>query len=227
MRGEVPECRTSQSSFQKYLREISKSIYGTKLNLNCISGDWHRYNLKRKVAGLPVVSLEAFEERKTAHEKDAKNAENLDKQGKYYCVVSGKSFKNLKTYENHLLSKKYLEMVAKFKDKPAQTPLPPDSEGEEEEDDEEIEEVDSDEWEDEPIDVTECLFSGYQSSSMEKNLKYMSVHHSFFLPDAEYITDLEGLLRYLGAKVNIKWQFSPQYLYSLFKDCYLKVCKSH
>jgi len=163
--------------------------------------DWHRYNLKRKVAGLPVVSLEAFEERKTAHEKDAKNAENLDKQGKYYCVVSGKSFKNLKTYENHLLSKKYLEMVAKFKDKPAQTPLPPDSEGEEEDDDEEIEEVDSDEWEDEPIDVTECLFSGYQSSSMEKNLKYMSVHHSFFLPDAEYITDLEGLLRYLGAKV--------------------------
>ena len=216
MRCEVPQCRTSSSSFQKYLREISKSIYGTKLNINCISGDWHRYNLKRKVAGLPVVSLEAFEERKTAHEKDAKTAENLDKQGNYYCVACGKSFKNLKAYENHLLSKKHLEMVLKFKDKPAQTPLPPDSEGEDDdemdEDDEEIEEVDSDEWEDEPIDITECLFSGYRSSSMEKNLKYMSVHHSFFLPDAEFITDLEGLLRYLGAKVNIKWQFSQNFL---------------
>ena len=49
------------------------------MNLNCISGDWHRYNLKRKVAELPVVSLEAFEERKNAHEKEARIAENPEK----------------------------------------------------------------------------------------------------------------------------------------------------
>ena len=187
------------------------------MNLNCISGDWHRYNLKRKVAELPVVSLEAFEERKTAHEKEAKTAENPEKEAKSYCVACGKNFKNLKAYENHIVSKKHLEMVLKFKEKPAKTPLPPDSEGEDDEemdeDDEEIEEVDSDEWEDEPIEKTVCLFSGYRSSSMEKNLKHMSINYSFFLPDPEYITDLEGLIEYLGAKVNIKWQF-----YQIFPD---------
>ena len=78
------------------MREISKNIFGTILNLNCISGDWHRYNLKRKVAELPVVSLEAFEERKTAHEKEAKIAENPDKESKLYCIACGKNFKNLK-----------------------------------------------------------------------------------------------------------------------------------
>lgn len=46
--------------------------------------------------------------------------------------------------------------------------------------------------EDEPIDVTEMPFGGYRSSSMEEKLKYMSVHHLHFLPDAEYITDLRG-----------------------------------
>jgi hypothetical protein len=31
-------------------------------------GDWHRYNLKRKVASLPIISVEEFEKRKEAHE---------------------------------------------------------------------------------------------------------------------------------------------------------------
>ena len=29
----------------------------------------------------------------------------------------------------------------------------------------------------------------------------MSEKHSFFLPDLEYLIDLEGLLKYLGAKI--------------------------
>ena len=62
-----------------------------------------------------------------------------------------------------------------------------------------------------------CLFCGYRSSSLEKNLKHMTISHSFFLPDPEYITDLEGLIEYLGAKVNIKWQF-----YQIFPDISLQ-----
>ena len=45
----------------------------------------------------------------------------------------------------------------------------------------------------------------------------MTISHSFFLPDPEYITDLEGLIEYLGAKVNIKWQF-----YQIFLDISLQ-----
>ena len=36
---------------------------------------------------------------------------------------------------------------------------------------------------------------------MEKNLAHMMSCHSFFLPDPEYISNLEGLMEYLGAKV--------------------------
>jgi hypothetical protein len=37
-----------------------------------IVGDWHRYNLKRKVAALPIVSVEEFQKRKEAHEVQLK-----------------------------------------------------------------------------------------------------------------------------------------------------------
>ena len=173
-----------------------------------ISGDWHRYNLKRKVAQLPVVSADAFEQRKSAHENEAKIAEkNSEKNANYYCVACGKNFKNLKAYNNHLQSKKHLEMIMKFDKQPPK--FSPDSDedmedGEDDDEDLEIEEVDSDEWEEdeEEYNVNECLFCGYVSSSLEKNLRHMTIEHSFFLPDPEYISDLEGLIQYLGAKVS-------------------------
>ena len=74
-------------------------------------------------------------------------------------------------------------------------------------DDEDIEEVDSDEWdeetEDDPIPRTDCFFCLHHSSTLEKNAIHMSNEHSFFIPDVEYLVDLAGLFEYLGAKVNI------------------------
>ena len=65
-----------------------------------------------------------------------------------------------------------------------------------------IEEVDSDEWEDDdPVPVGDCLFCPHHSSSLDKSLTHMTVEHSFFLPDPEFLTNVEGLIEYLGAKV--------------------------
>jgi len=183
------------------------------LHRSHFKGDWHRYNLKRKVAQLPIVSADAFEQRKVAHENEAKIAEkNSEKNNNDYCVACGKNFKNPKAYNNHIQSKKHQEMILKFDKQPPN--IYPDSEDEEMEDEDvdddddddedlEIEEVDSDEWEEdeEEYDIRECLFSGFVSSSLEENLRRMTIKYSFFLPDPEYITDLEGLIRYLGAKV--------------------------
>ncbi len=36
---------------------------------------------------------------------------------------------------------------------------------------------------------------------MDKNIEHLTAKHSFFIPDAEYLVDLDGLLAYLGAKV--------------------------
>ena len=49
-----------------------------------------------------MVSYEAFEERKTAHEKEVKSTEKAGQKAKYYDVASGKSFKNLKNAKSEL-----------------------------------------------------------------------------------------------------------------------------
>ena len=46
-----------------------------------------------------------------------------------------------------------------------------------------------------------CLFCTQTSSSLEENLTHMSAIHSFFVPDAEYLIDITGLISYLGEKV--------------------------
>jgi len=67
-----------------------------------------------------------------------------------------------------------------------------------------VEEVDDEDWEEvegDPIPITNCLFCEKESRDSEKNLTHMSTAHSFFIPDAEYCVDVEGLLEYLGSKV--------------------------
>lgn len=41
------------------------------------------------------------------------------------------------------------------------------------------------------------LFDNHQSVSFEANLEYMYKHFGFYLPDAECLTDAEGLVQYL------------------------------
>jgi pre-60S factor REI1 len=48
-----------------------------------------------------------------------------------------------------------------------------------------------------------CLFCSEVSSSLEANLTHMSSKHSFFVPDADYLVDLTGLLAYLREKVAV------------------------
>lgn len=48
-----------------------------------------------------------------------------------------------------------------------------------------------------------CLFCAHTSEDIESNLQHMAIQHSFFLPDTEYLVDVEGLLQYLGEKVAI------------------------
>ena len=157
--------------------------------------DWHRYNLKRMVADLAVVTLAVFEARKEAHEKLGKEGEKEADKTSSYCIACGKNFKNTKAYTNHIQSKRHQEMILKFEVRPAKV-----AKLEEEEMD--VEEVDSDDWEDdEPVPVGDCLFCPHHSSSLDKSLTHMTVEHSFFLPDPEFLTNVEGLIEYLGAKV--------------------------
>lgn len=53
----------------------------------------------------------------------------------------------------------------------------------------------SDNWED--WDLCCSLFDNHKSSSMEANLEYMLKNFGFYMPDAQYLSDPAGLLRYL------------------------------
>lgn len=66
--------------------------------------DWHRYNLKRKVADLPPVTAEDFQTRVL----NQRNADELGKANKsVYCDLCRKSFGNQNAFDNHLNSKKH------------------------------------------------------------------------------------------------------------------------
>uniref|UniRef100_A0A8C0NDC1 Zinc finger protein 622 n=1 Tax=Canis lupus familiaris TaxID=9615 RepID=A0A8C0NDC1_CANLF len=53
------------------------------------------------------------------------------------------------------------------------------------------------------IPITDCLFCPHHSSSLMKNVAHMTKVHSFFIPDIEYLSDLKGLIKYLGEKVGV------------------------
>ncbi|NXX87892.1 ZN622 protein, partial [Centropus bengalensis] len=72
--------------------------------------DWHRYNLKRKVAEMPPVTAENFQERVLAQRAVA---EEQNKITATYCTVCSKRFSTFNAYENHLKSKKHLDLEKK------------------------------------------------------------------------------------------------------------------
>ena len=176
--------------------------------------DWHRYNLKRKVAEMPPVTAEVFREKVQALKAES-NAQSQEKNSKH-CDVCSKFFSSENAFTNHLHSKKHKEqqvsksridtsrpVMAVNKDHEVQTPNNKNAslsnpEGEDVESDGEYEEDD-----DESLETTQCLFCPHFSTTFEDNMRHMTKSHSFFIPDLQYLTDLEALIGYLGEKVGL------------------------
>ena len=53
------------------------------------------------------------------------------------------------------------------------------------------------------LSTTSCLFCPQVSPSLDDSLTHMSLAHSFFIPDAQYLIDLPGLILYLGEKIAV------------------------
>lgn len=68
--------------------------------------DWHRYNLKRKVADMPPVTAENFQERVLAQRAAAEQQLN-DAVATEGCAVCNKKFSSANAYQNHLQSHKH------------------------------------------------------------------------------------------------------------------------
>ncbi|KAI0686353.1 C2H2 type zinc-finger-domain-containing protein [Cytidiella melzeri] len=197
--------------------------------------DHHRYNMKRRVAGLPPVSAEIFNQK--VLERRTETAIMASAKGSF-CEVCGKTYTTENAYRSHINSKKHKENDVKAATKAAQQALSSHDIEELCAPAEEIvpshEEVpsteavtnqmagvsltvdaDADENQinqtiDEKIAAarlrlqpTQCLFCPELSPSLEHNLTHMSAAHSFFIPDADYLTDITGLVTYLGEKIAV------------------------
>ncbi|XP_074601047.1 cytoplasmic 60S subunit biogenesis factor ZNF622-like [Brevipalpus obovatus] len=212
-------CLTCKVSFTT--NEWQKQHYRT---------DWHQYNLKRKVASLPAVPHEAFERLKQAKQQqsadDGASVAKIDSC--QHCIDCRKTFSSLKAYEQHCQSRKHREIKSrvsarleersddagkqnsegsivtaptnKLEPRVKSTSEVRESIGDS--DDSDWESVDDD-GESEAILPTRCFFCSADSQSYEENIEHMSSNHSFFIPDLEYLVDVEGLLTYLGEKIGI------------------------
>lgn len=179
-----------------------------EMQRNHYKTDWHRYNLKRKIAELSPVSVNEFEQR--INQQKIAEAASLEDHS-LYCNACKKLFKTKNAHDNHLDSKKHKDNLKSFLEQNGNekqeisvksTRVKKDINAELMEGD--VEEVDSDQWDEDwvnPIENNDCLFCMYHSEDLVKNIRHMSTAHSFFIPDAEYCIDLEGLLSYLAEKI--------------------------
>lgn len=76
--------------------------------------DWHRYNLKRKVADLGPISASEFTEKvEAAQQQRVDKVNDQDQRSALTCKDCGKAFTSENGLLNHTRSRKHLETVAR------------------------------------------------------------------------------------------------------------------
>ncbi|KAH9949613.1 C2H2 type zinc-finger-domain-containing protein [Amylocystis lapponica] len=208
----------------------SRSVVTLRIARDHYRSDHHRYNMKRRVAGLPPLSVAVFNEKVLV--RRAETAVMLSPKGST-CEVCSKSYTTENAYRTHLGSRKHKENELKgpsepkakaiaVESDPSPAPTPPIEAESESAPQTQPQQpisiaVDTDASEDQVnqtidekiaaarsrLSPKQCLFCPEASASLEANLTHMSIAHSFFVPDAEYLVDLPGLLTYLGEKVAV------------------------
>lgn len=179
--------------------------------------DWHRYNLKRREAGLPMIAERDFNARLEAalaarkereeRERGAGRGHLKDKSGKGKKRGKGGGKKEgekppsgREDNDRCVNEEGEATTAAGFGPMEAseERPAGGETEGEVAEEEEEPEE-------EEPpnIDPLESLFESTTFPTLELNLDHMSKTYGFFVPDSEYLCDLEGLLGYCHEKVKL------------------------
>ncbi|KAF7428380.1 hypothetical protein PC9H_007603 [Pleurotus ostreatus] len=176
--------------------------------------DHHRYNMKRRVASLPPVSAAVF-----AQKLQERQQESTATAGQLTCEICNKTYTTEGAYRSHVNSKRHKEIEAKVAagalPRPAEhktkSPASPSaaSQSTPEEGEDGAEKPEEDREIDAKISAaagktlspSDCLFCTNSAASFEGNLTHMSTAHSFFVPDADYLTDLTGLVAYLAEKI--------------------------
>ena len=184
--------------------------------------DWHRYNLKRREANLPMLNEIDFNARLEAALALRKEREGREERsGVDHWKDKNDTKKNKKKNNKKQLGKQHKRKPAFANNRrEEQINISEDLQEEEEEEEDEDETtssqaMDEDEEESPDINPSQSLFNNHISTSPKANLIYMEQHFSFFFPEKEYCDDLEGFLGYCNEKV--RWGNICLYCQKSFK----------
>ena len=179
--------------------------------------DWHKYNLKRREAGLTLLEEKEFKARLQAalalrKEKEKKNGtdhiKNLNKKD-YSKKKQNKKTNNNKVNNNAVISSSDDTKMEVEEGKP---PSEVNSDNNDNSNNDETTKATRssrlpaalvESQENPEIDPKQCLFDQHQSETLEENVKYMQKAYGFFLPDQDCLVDLEGLLGYAHEKIKL------------------------
>ncbi|KAA8909969.1 C2H2 type zinc-finger-domain-containing protein [Sphaerosporella brunnea] len=177
-------CNTCLVAFRAH--EAQRNHYHT---------DWHQYNLKRKIADLAPLSSEVFAE-KILHRQADTQLERERATFEKHCAPCNKTYYSGNGYVNHVGSHKHrqnpvgeepavaesaalAEKVESLNISNDSTPTPSVT----------------------ALPLEACLFCPYVSPSLTLNVSHMSKAHGLFIPEATYLVNLPGLIKYLGEKL--------------------------
>ncbi|XDG05829.1 hypothetical protein ABKA04_005444 [Annulohypoxylon sp. FPYF3050] len=228
-----------------------------------MKSDWHRYNLKRRVASLPPISSEVFTEK--VLQARAETSAEADRAGfQQFCEVCQRTYYSENSFRNHISSQKHKAKEAALQrrgpsqddassvmsstfslEPPATDNKQVDSEAEEEfnevveglqktsiterpspvkrpsnphpsaeaqhkrehpisEADDSVDPSEAASSTSTPtpnLTLKSCLFCNYDSPTISLNVVHMERIHSMFIPEKQYLVDLEGLIGALQQRV--------------------------
>ncbi|XXG95982.1 pre-60S factor rei1 [Hypoxylon texense] len=224
-----------------------------------MKSDWHRYNLKRRVASLPPISSEVFTE-KVLQARAATTAE-ADRAGfQQICEVCQRTYYSENSFRNHISSQKHKakEAAVQRQEQPHDDasslvsstfslgePIPTNGEHVDSDAEDEFNEVveglqktslaerpspvkrpsnphpsaEAQHKREHPVseDTSEaasststpvpnltlktCLFCNYDSPTVPLNVVHMERIHSMFIPEKQYLVDVDGLIGALQQRI--------------------------
>ncbi|KAF4122073.1 pre-60S factor REI1 [Geosmithia morbida] len=222
-----------------------------------MKSDWHRYNLKRRVASLPPISADVFTEKVIS----ARAATTVEAEKAYFergCEVCQKTYYSENAFQNHLSSQKHKQNLASVSQRPDDEttsvvsstftlgdPVPVRRHSVNSDAEQEFNQVvegfqrtsiSKSEMRPSPVkrpsnpqpdrngdtaadresnnatpvqapaepswSLTSCIFCNYNSTTVPLNVQHMERFHGMFIPEKEYLVDLDGLVKFLQETVH-------------------------
>lgn len=193
-----------------------------------MKSEWHRYNLKRRVAQLPPITEDLFNSKVST----LTNTEETKQKQLTKKEQRRKEKEAILEQKRQILEQAKKAMLAKMQENGGELPSlkeefsNTDSNKEQQQQQKDEDDKDGDKLEEEEeitpeqheekmlaqklankleIPPTTCLFAhpkyNHNFDTIDENIEHMFKHHGLYIPERKYLIDKQGLLEYLGEKI--------------------------